>query len=687
MSRLVGWVTGRLLALAVRGWPVHHRGDLAREWAAELHALAHEPGTGGGLRAWRQLRFAASLVRAGATAAAAGGGGRLRLGGLEAAVTRTVVLFIAAVAAVALAMAVVFPLWAVAPNAAASPGLATIGLLARVGAGVLVGLLLARHAVRDGLPGGWVPPVVALFAGTVAAEAMVRNVSSMDAGGPLAVAGMTAAGLLVVPVAAGLAALARRRRLTALAVAVPAAPAVVLAATAAVVGLADRPPDAGEGPLWWLSRLLWVRPPPHYVDHPDPQPYLIESLLPHLPGILLTSVTLALTYALRLARPGTARPAAVPAAPADDPAPGIAADPRWHRVALGCGAFAVVAWAVTLAYLTPNIGLAPEWARPEEVVLTGWPDWRTSEGLLWMHELRLFAIVVAALSLLIAAAYRGAPLLPALGGAVVLLAVDTGVAAAGWDTPRALPVLAVAGLLVGAAAWRACAWFAARDRRGPARRRTLLLTVTVLAAFLAPGIYVGRIVPVPGVQTPPSVLLAAVGLPTALAVLAGLGVAALSPQSRLSAWRVPCAAGSMALLAGLLFFLDGIPPLLGFAAPALNLPAAGLAWAAIHRPRLPRWGWVGVLPLAIGAGLPIGYGTIFASFVLSPVLRVPLGYQLGFDGIPYVAGALLLGLVLARAGTRSDAAPAPVTTLPAPAGPPSSAVPVAPAARPAELTG
>ncbi len=139
-----------------------------------------------------------------------------------------------------------------------------------------------------------------------------------------------------------------------------------------------------------------------------------------------------------------------------------------------------------------------------------------------MHELRLFAILCAALCVVLAAAYRGAPVLPALAGAAVLLAADVVAMRQGWLTLRALPLLAAGGVLAGMAAWWVANRWGRHGARGLVRGRGLVVSVTVLSAFLAPGIYIHRMAP--HKQAPPAVLLVAVGLPTVLALLVGLGI-------------------------------------------------------------------------------------------------------------------------------------------------------------------
>jgi hypothetical protein len=49
-------------AVAVRRWPPSLRDELSREWAAELHVIAHEPRATAAVRSWRSLAFTVSLA-------------------------------------------------------------------------------------------------------------------------------------------------------------------------------------------------------------------------------------------------------------------------------------------------------------------------------------------------------------------------------------------------------------------------------------------------------------------------------------------------------------------------------------------------------------------------------------------------------------------------------------------------
>ena len=55
-------VVDSALHLAVRRWPPSLRDELSREWAAELHMIAHEPRVIAAVRSWRSLAFTVSLA-------------------------------------------------------------------------------------------------------------------------------------------------------------------------------------------------------------------------------------------------------------------------------------------------------------------------------------------------------------------------------------------------------------------------------------------------------------------------------------------------------------------------------------------------------------------------------------------------------------------------------------------------
>jgi hypothetical protein len=669
----------RLLAGAVARWPADLREDLAREWAAELHALEHEAGAAAPLRRWRQLRFAASLAAArppGGQAVARYWLRQASPAGAQAAWLLSAPVLATLAAALTWVPLLLLPFGWIPYTPTSLAFFALEGYAIQAGLAGLVGTLLARRFLRrrSGHPVGvagcaWAALPVA--GGLIAVDLLARAADQMWEGNWSAVIAALCLVVLLPPVAAAVAALAGRgRRGRAVALAGLAAPVLSLTATYAVVLLAPQTPAAAARDRWWWLAYLYREPPLPLTYSPDGR-LPVETILPVLPGFVLTTVVLALAYAIRLARPLPATLASAPAAaPARrDPAtiPTLTGSPWWHRTALAGAAYAVIAWAVTLTYLTPNIGVQNSW--PSRVAGTegggalpaqpaGWPGWSTEEGRVWMHELQLSGIVCAALCLLLAGAYRGRPLLPALAGSVVLLAGNMVVVRQDWITPRLLPWLAAAGLLLGAATWRATI------RRGTARAprpRRLVIAITMLAAFLVPGSFFPRFYVPDGVPAPPLLLLVAVGLPAILTVLTGMGVLATSRRPpRGPAWRLPAGLTLLVAVGGVLFYQDGLFRLLPagdnplaiviFAAPiALAVPVTVWTAAAIRaRPRSARRLGLRVLatPLLFAAGYPLAMATALVGSTLARAVLFPMEYGRAYDGLPYVPGAIVVGLLV-----------------------------------------
>lgn len=696
LQRLVA----RLLGSAVRRWPAHLRDEVAREWAAEVHALGREAGVAAPVRTWRQLRFAASL--AGARPPGADPAPLHWLRQSAPAWTQAGwLLFAPLLAALATPVALVplrnIPFGWITFTPTSTTAFITQDYLVQAGLAALVGTLLARRFRRQrgehpASVAGCVWSTLPVIGGLLLVDGLARSASQVWEGGWFAIIAALCLVAMLPPAAAGAAALSRRRlRALAVGVAGLSAIALTLATTWVVVLLAPQTPATAAGePWWWLAHLY--REPLLSVSYNTTGQLPILTVLSVLPGFVLITVVLALAHAVRLARPRSATLATEPA-PArvrrdPDAIPAVARGHWWHRTALAGAAYSVLAWAVTLTYLTPNIGVQNSW--PSRVgsggqVLpaepAGWPDWSTEEGRVWMHELQLFSIVCAALCLLYAAAYVGRPLLPVLAGSAVLLAANMVVVREEWTSPRLLPVLAGGGLLLGIAAWSASTWLGT-GRGRPPRPRRLVITITVLAAFLVPGIFLPRFYVREGVQAPPVVLLIVVGLPTILTVLAALGVLATSKRPpRRPFWRLPAALALLPAVGGVLFYQDALFALLPdggnpfviliFAAPvALAVPVVVWTTAAIRARPASRWRLglrLLLAPLLFAAGYPVAMATAQIGSILARALLFPMEYGRAYDGVPYLPGALVLGVLfgyltavrLDRAGPELVSAPAP----------------------------
>ncbi len=673
---MVRWFVDRLLASAVRRWPAQLREDLSREWDAELHALGQEHGVAAPVRALRQLRFAASLAATRPHSADSPLRGWLRPS--PARVHMVWLLLAPAItllsAAAALRVLLLIPFQSSKPILLI---LLPIGMHAvQAGLAALFGTLLGRRFLRRvGQPAGvagCARATLPLIAGLLLIDVLARAADQGWAGSWLTIVAALCLAVLLPPIAVGAAALARRRRGLAAIAAGLAAPVLALGIAHLLVLLSPRPASA-TGSWWWLGYLGQPTMMVSYGGNRNELP--IETALPILPGFVLTTAILALAHAIRLARllpPAPARPATMPAG-----IPAVAQSPWWHRITLAAAAYCVLAWAVTLTYLTPNIGVQNSWPSqigPDGTLLpaipAGWPGWTTEEGRLWMHELQLSGIVCAALCLLFAAAYRGRPLLPVLGGSAVLLAVNMAVVRAGATNLRLLPWLAAGGLLLGVAVW----WVATRNgpsAQHPHRPRRLVITITVLAALLVPGSFFPRFYIVPGVQAPPVLLAVAVGLPTILTLVAAMGVLATSARPRRGpAWLLPAGLALLPAVGGILYYQDGVlgfdpgeglPTLLLFIAPlALSVPVVAWTIAAIRaRPATPRRLalHVALTPLLLIVGYPVTMATLMAATIMARLLLFPMEYGRTYDGLVYVPGAIALGLLLGYLTARRLTAP------------------------------
>jgi hypothetical protein len=282
-----------------------------------------------------------------------------------------------------------------------------------------------------------------------------------------------------------------------------------------------------------------------------------------------------------------------------------------------------------------------------------------------MQELQLTAIVCAAICLLCAAAYRGRPLVPVLTGAAALLAVNMAVVRYDATTPRLLPWIGAAGLVVGIAAW----WASHRPTAGPRRHdhgRRLVVAVAVLAAFLVPGGLFPRAYMVEGVQAPPVLLLVVVGLPTILTIVATMGVLATSARApRTPTWRLPVLLGLVVAIAGTVYFQDGIvtsanPVFLPIVALplALGAPVAALTVSAITA-RPPASRLVLFLPLLGIAGLVIGFVTVIVANVVARLALFPMEYGQTYDGLDFTPGAVVIGAIFGYLAGRLTRAPQP----------------------------
>ncbi|WP_203914684.1 hypothetical protein [Rhizocola hellebori] len=734
LQRLVAF----LVAIAIRRWPERMRETAALEWTAELHTLAVETGVSKPVRAWRQLWFAASL----ALARPPGGEpvllGQMRWPGqLALLVSAPLLTMLATLVALVPLQLIPFGYVTLTPTSMAL--MTTESYLVLAGVATVVGTWLGRRLLRrrDGRPASSAQSAWAalpVIGGLLALDTLARGAGQNWDRAWLAVVGALCLVLALPLLAWGAAALSGRgHHRLALACTAPAAAVLTLATIYVVALAAGRPSASAPGRLLALASqepMLSFS----YSGHGEEPPF--DTVLKVLPAFVFATIVVTLAHAIRLVRPLPAairaaapvglshasspgRPGAAKVEPGHDDGaafgaaqfgpshadgPGMAAAAQvgpgrgdaqvsaiagsrwWHRSLLGGAVYSVIAWAVTLTYLTPNIGVQNSWPSrigdPGQPTLPaepgGWLEWSSEEGRLWMHELQLSGIICAALCFVAAMAYRSRPVLPALIGSAVLVATNMAVVRWEWTTPRLLPYLAGGGLVLGIAAWWWSSLRLSTRRPWEHRSRRLVITVTVLAAVLVPGSFFPRVYAL-GKQAPPVLLLVAVGLPAILTMLVVMGVRATSARK----WRTPAKliplGPALVGIVGVLYYQDGLVAFpssdnpafyLFFIFPlALSVPAAVATIAAI-RGRMParrRWWWgLLIVPGLILASYAFSFGSVIATLVIARLILFPMEYGQTYDGIAFVPGSVAIGLLfgfLAAAGLdQTRPAPAPVHT-------------------------
>ncbi|WJK38042.1 hypothetical protein O7608_16045 [Solwaraspora sp. WMMA2056] len=675
MTSMLSRLVHRAFVVAARRWPAADRDELIREWLAESYMLGHEPGVPVPVRAWRQVRFAASLVcarRSGIDSVSA-----VPVDRVERTALHVVALFLAPLAAAILTILANGPLWMATSTGDDLPSVLT--LLHRAGhvaAGIGCGVLLAdRMRRRRGAPvsGPWcVAATIPVLAGLIVAGSAVRHLAITLTGPTVTAAGTGPAGTDVgtavvagtlIPLTVVVATLARRATRWALAAAVPGTAAITLTATVLVAGPAGAqtplpiPPGILLGTvalsLAYTVRAVRPRPPTPPRPRPTPAPRLLVATVPviggglivaylftpygwwaTLPTPVVTVATLAtnafcfavahwVVVRIPASRPDPSWPEVVRGQPESGPL-----RRSWREIlAWGGAAGAAIGWAVALAYLTPNIGLQTPWPHTDAAP-AGWAEWDTSTGRVWMQDLQMYAICCVAVCLAAAAAYRRASLLPALASPVVLLAATVGVVRSGWHTPVALPWLAAGALLLTIAAWWATDHLAPTRRRTPERDMLLIARLAVLAAFLVPGNYLYGVFLSDGPPVPVVALTVTVGLSTVLAIVASAAVTASSartpirtlPETTAAAWSLTVGAGAAVFSTALFSGATTASPVsyvLLAVAPALAVPAAALTIAAIRAPRVGRTPKAGRVTRArrVGAGIGLGVVLLTAGYV------------------------------------------------------------------------
>ena len=244
---------------------------------------------------------------------------------------------------------------------------------------------------------------------------------------------------------------------------------------------------------------------------------------------------------------------------------------------------------------------------------------------------------------------------PGLIAAAVLLVIDMVVVRLGLLRLWLLPWLIGTGLLLGLLAWRR----AHRSPRtiDPGRGRSLVVSVSVIAAFLVPSIHAGWTSQGYQPSTPPGLVLVAVGLPTLLASLAAFGITVTTRRQLPGPlWTVPtlvCAvtAGVAALrLYGPWpneMVNGGSRVLIAWFGLATGPALAWLAYALItgrphHLWALATTGFAVTIFVGPAIVVPIWFG----SAILGSTALAAMGYDHTMDGFPYIPGAVVIGLAL-----------------------------------------
>jgi hypothetical protein len=349
--------------------------------------------------------------------------------------------------------------------------------------------------------------------------------------------------------------------------------------------------------------------------------------------VMLAFTVLALAYAFA---PFTPRRARIPAA-ADEPA---AHSTPVVAIGAACAAAGVLAWAYTLAVLTPGM---------LDVSASAPMPGGDGELYMWTSELRFTTILLAAFGMLIATADRRT----AVAGAVVTgigLLIANGVllrqGTHGTGGLRLALLIGAAVLLVG---WAA----AGRSRRGPVRRRItagVILAGAVLPMVLMQG--------TPGVNHP--FLPIGLKITTVGLAVAGLLLATI-PALSYSRHRVPVWAAAALIVLPVAATVAGgaIPPPMtdydngtAWFGLLLGLPLVVVCLGLLrhHRHRAPGRTvavWAVLAVLAAPATLVIGFiGMLGLMFVPEAVFMLE-GGGYSFDGLSFVPGTAVLMLPIA----------------------------------------
>ncbi len=635
-----GGFTRWCLRTAARRWPAEIRDEMAREWLAELAALEAEPGT-----ARQRLGFALSLLMSPPTR----DGAAVPRGWAETSYAPGAALLVVALVAVALhavAGTVTGPVLELlgfgAEAAFGWPGVLAEGVVVTTWC-LLAGRWIGRRRpMSEGSRFG-AATSAALAPLPVTAVFVLTNLTELAL---VPVVAVIVAALIWLPavMALGVAA-ARARHLPVLLIVLAGLP--VAAAVAAIGATVPLALTSASGTEAIVASMLLQGPPAEYtvLHGASSRPFYYFGPW----AVTLVALgTLVLAYG---------RSAARGSAPVERPGPVAAAEVSPSRplvaVGAGCVAAGVLAWAYTVAILSPAMDHAAEVAPGEG---------GTSELYTWVAELRWAAIILAALGLLAATADRRSAGRAAVLLAVLLFAANCVLLRAGLTGTGGLRL----ALLLGAGAV-VLSWWAARGPLTQGQslavlRRTLLAAVggSVCGPLLySQGTPVVNHPYLPWGVTVTTTAMAVAGVILGVVPAATMGARRLSRPVAMLSIAVPVLTVTVLgcfLGAG---FGDGTA-MIGM---YLGLPLAVVVIGALTRHRARRPGrtvavWTALALAAVPGTLALWFVALFLSVAPETLFGLEGG---GYpaDGLSIVPGAMLvvLPLTVLLAHRRDHSAP------------------------------
>lgn len=416
--------------------------------------------------------------------------------------------------------------------------------------------------------------------------------------------------------------------------------------------------DVSHGPLWFLGALAGPDPASQVSPDADAEiaTWLSQIILAMMLGLLFavcyTVRTAVLTPALTPARARVRAPRVVVPVP-------ITPARRSRPLSLAISGIALATWSLALAFLPSRV------ARYEA----------DPEFGIWTYEVRLAAIVLAALGLAFALTGRGRALWPPVAAGAALIVTDQVLSHTGLPEPTTAAVAAATGGLLIWAAW----WLGVNLRGGstPESVRQGRMAIAFLAAALTPALYLQATWPDTIETDPPTPW----GLPAGTACVAG-ALAVLAVVAAQSARRNPLRPGTgvvLALSAGLAFTAAGTITGLPSAQPMLLALTGGpwtvavtalIAWDRPARPWRARSLWT----LAALGAIPV-YAVSFYILLIpgmgtEELLLTGAGFGGAWDGVgtflPVLGVAATYSMIASRVLRKSRRVPTAAAWQPLP---------------------